>query len=420
MVLVDRIKNSIPEFPALCLIARRFPKSYVSVIGVLALLGYSLVLMFPWMAVEGAGQVYRYATRLMAADTLDQQLLIYGGIWLGLALLGLLGSYRMVKLKFAQPRGLELNQQNAPALLNTLQSFEQEHVWPKINRVVLTQNFELDVVKTPVFALPVWSRNHLVIGYSVLQALDSEQLHCLLHRRLLQNAKRTNPLVNFLAFSRQTWKAYAQAFKGSALDKPFAVLFGLYADVYSKAATYVAQQDELLADDRALNSFNDESFLRAMEMFRVSRAVIASHFWPKLEKAVLSSSSPASAARKVKPFTMLPRFLQQSLTAERISRYLGKMENEQVNHRNGDAPFALVLHNMGHAKAIMIKPNKSSAADAIFGTQKTPVIENMMNKLWLSYVFGVPMKSDSAQGTSSANARKNTRSKNDTASANVF
>ena len=180
----------------------KFPRFYLGCVVLIALSGYAFVLLFPLLVLAGLLNIYEI---FALGDISNWQAAL---TWLAVVLIASLVSYRLTLIKPKKPVGLTLPEDKAPELFKLVQQHHAYFKRPKIHHIVITANYELDIVKTPMLALPVWSTNTMVIGLPVLQSLSKEQLECVVARRIGQFSKRYNPLTNWLYQLRAIWQQY--------------------------------------------------------------------------------------------------------------------------------------------------------------------------------------------------------------------
>jgi hypothetical protein len=135
----------------------RFPRFYLGCVVLLALSGYAYVLLFPLLVPIGLLNIYEI---FALGDIANWQAAL---IWSAVVLVATLVSYRITQIKPKTPVGLTLSEDKAPELFKLAQQHHAYFKRPEIHRIVITANYELDIVKTPMWALPVWSTNTMVI-----------------------------------------------------------------------------------------------------------------------------------------------------------------------------------------------------------------------------------------------------------------
>ena len=186
-------------------LAETFPRGYLLAATVLAIAGYGWLLLFPWLVLAGISGAYEALTGQPAVAW--SRLLIWSTVTAGSALI----TCRMARYRPTLPAGIVLDRKKATALFDLVDELGRHYRRLGIDRVVISGEFALELVKTPYCALPLWSMNTLVIGLPLIQSLSPTQFRCALARRLGQFSKRRNPLGNWLYQLRQVWPQYAIA-----------------------------------------------------------------------------------------------------------------------------------------------------------------------------------------------------------------
>ena len=164
--------------------ALAYPKAYVAVVTAAALAGYAFLLLFPSLSVAALLKLVAVAQAVpFTLDSFSQ-----GLVWFSVFVFGVAMSHHILTIEFALPKGVGLWVSQAPELLARIETPREAGLWrnffwPKFSNVLLSEKFELEIRKTPVSGVPVWSKNTLVIGLPVMQTM-SEHYFVSLSRRL--------------------------------------------------------------------------------------------------------------------------------------------------------------------------------------------------------------------------------------------
>jgi hypothetical protein len=321
-------------------LAELYPRPYVFLLTGFALLGYACLLLFPLLVVAGLAGIYQ----ALAASP--------GVAWLPLLAWALvtgicgLASYRLLQFRPVLPGGVVLDRQQAPALFQLVEETGAHYACPGPDRIVITGEYQLDIVNTPVSILPFWSTRSLLIGLPLLQCLSTTRFQCVLARRLGQGSRRGNRLLNWLYTLRSTWPRYREMVAGA--DPGHIVvgaLFSVYAPVYTVLSTAAARLDELQADSCAMELFSDEDVLDAITTDVVYRLFLGERYWPAINK-LLEQDAEAAPATHAGMAKVLHAGLHAGTVVEWIER---AMSTEQ----QWDDPWPLLvrrLENIGHAQ----------------------------------------------------------------------
>ncbi len=350
----------------------KFPRCYLGFVTLIAIIGYAFVLLFPILVVAGIPYIY---LALTASDVINWQ---YALIWSVIVLFACLISYRSTQIKPVPPAGLSLTEDKAPELFKLVHQLHNHYRRPIIHRLVITGNYQLDIIKTPRWALPVWSINTMVIGLPVLQGLTPKQFECMVARRVGQFSKRENPLTNWLYQLRPIWQQYRHIYAkqkrfGSEIMKWF---FAVYAPFYMAISVYAARRDELNADSYAMELFNDEDVREMVTADAVCRWYLHNQYWPAVYKiaSVETKSLPT-------PHTKMAAAVHANLKSSRLDILVNKVFNQKPARKNAMPSLRQRIKNIGHEQPGMYDTTEN-AAIYYLGTSMQGVV-SVIDKLWL-------------------------------------
>jgi hypothetical protein len=332
--------------------AELHPRAYLFFMAVFALLGYGCLLLFPLLALAGLVGVCRALVSVPDIHWLSML------AWMLVAGFSGLTSYRLFQFRCPLPAGVVLERQQAPSLFQLLDDMCAHYACPRIDRVLLTDGYAIDVVDTPEQALPIRPTRSLLIGISLLQCLSMTRFQCALARRLGQSSRRNNHLLNWLYALRSIWTCYGETACGAdPAYLPVRTLFALYAPLYTVLGTVAARLDELQADSYAMELFNDEDVLDAITTDAVHRLFLRERYWPAIRKLREQGAGIDASA-----WTRIPMVLKAGLHAGNISRHI---EQAMTAEQHWDDPWpSLVrrIENIGHAEACMNPDTQEPAA----------------------------------------------------------
>jgi len=351
----------------------RFPRFYLGCVALLAITGYAFVLLFPLLVPAGLHNIYE---EIAVSDVTNWQSVL---IWLVVVLVAALVSYRITQIRLKTPVGLTLAEDKAPELFKLVQQHRSYFKRPEIHRLVITANYELDIVKTPMWALPVWSTNTMIIGLPVLQSLSPKQFECVVARRIGQFSKRYNPMTNWLYQLREIWQQYRISYstqKGFGIE-PMKWFFAVYAPLYTMVSRYAARLDELNADTYAMELFNDEEILEMITADALFRWYLQNQFWPAVYKiaSIDTKSLPT-------PHTTMASAVHAIKNGERLDSLVEKVYKEKPYSRNAIPSLQERIKNIGHEKPHMEQHTEENAAVFYLGASVKGVID-VIDKLWL-------------------------------------
>lgn len=324
-------------------LAELYPRSYLLFLAGFALLGYACLLLFPLLVLAGMAGIYR----ALAAPP--------GVTWLPLLAWVLvtgvcgLASYRLFRFRPYLPTGFGLDRQQAPALFQLVEETSAHYACPGVDRIVITGEYQLDIVNTPLTVLPFWSTRSLLVGLPLLQCLSMTRFQCALARRLGQSSRRNNRLLNWLYVQRTTWPRYQELVAGTDPGRLLVgALFSIYAPVYTVLSTAAARLDELQADSYAMEQFSDEDVLDAITTDVVYRLFLRERYWPAFRKLLKQDAATAPDTH-----VSMAKILHAGLCDGNIGEWI---ERAMSAEQQWDDPWpSLVrrLENIGHTQAAM-------------------------------------------------------------------
>jgi hypothetical protein len=336
-------------------LANTWPRAYLLLAGTVALSGYLWLLLFPWLVVDSGLEIQAAVTDDRGIDMLRVLL------WLSVGAVATLASVRLYRFRPAVPAGKTVDDTTHPALLQLVAEQSRDYPGVRIDRVVLTADFALDIVKTPRHALPVTFTTTLLIGVPLLQVLSEQQFQCALARRLGQFSMRYNQLENWLYRLRGVWPQYCDpARRGGPGYQPLAWLFRLYVPVLHLVSAPAAQLDELAADDYAMELFSDEDVRDTIATLAVCQQYLETKYWPVLRRFAEKNERVLGPLR-----AGMAAVLRAGLQPGAVDHWLA--ETLRTEERCGDPVPSLArrLNNIGFGTAHM-EPLASETAATIY------------------------------------------------------
>ena len=339
-------------------LAETYPRGYLLVVTGFAVAGYGWLLLFPWLVLAGVSGSY---DALIGQPAVAWSHLI---VWSAVAVCSALVTYRVAQFRPALPAGIVLDRKKAPALFELVEELHRHYRHPRIDRMVITGAFALEVVKTPCWALPVWSTNTLVIGLPLMQSLSAAQFRCALARRLGQFSKRHNPLGNWLYQLRRIWPLYGIATEAADPGfQPVRRFFSVFAPLYESISLPAARLDELAADSYAMEVCSDEEVLDTITVETVCRLYLEEKFWPVYRKL-----SARMQEAMLKPHAGMASVLRAGLQGDRGLEWLKKAMAMELRWDDPMPSLEKRVENIGHLKTRMVVIAAVPAAAVYLGT----------------------------------------------------
>ena len=334
-------------------LAESHPRAYLLVATTFALAGYACLLFFPWLVFRSVIGIHEV---LFKSQSLDWIHLL---IWLAVAMLSILASYRIFLFRPALPSGVVLNKNTAPMLFQLVADQTRHYGGTGIDRIVLTSDFELDIVKTPRCALPMWSSSTLVIGLPLLQCLSAPMFQCALASRLGQLSRRSEWLENWLYQLRGIWPQYCAHEQGSVFGfQPVRWFFLIYAPIYKVITVPAAHSNELAADKCAMELFNDDEMLDTITTQMVCYRYLADEYWPAMQKIAATGKETAGNL-----YPSMFSALHKVLHSDKAAHWLKRAVSTENQWDDAMPSLTRRVENIGHTQARISTIVSKSAAN---------------------------------------------------------
>ncbi|KPJ95094.1 MAG: hypothetical protein AMJ55_04735 [Gammaproteobacteria bacterium SG8_15] len=353
--------------------AQQYPNTYAALQVLAALVGYVYLLLFPVLLLAGIWTLGSYVVLEQASGNAMH----FIG-WTLITGISAMVTIQLTKIKFFSTPGITLDAPMANKLHLLLDKFADETTIPRIDRIVVTEQLSIDLVKTPTMAIPFWSSNTLVIGLPLMQCLTPEYFECAVIRKLLQYTKRRNCLIKWLHQLRNVWLLYMNVLsKNITLGTlPLAIFFKLYAPLYRDLTTPVAHRNELDADLDTLQFVNDEDLLQTIEAVIVAKIYLDQQYWPKIRKSLKENQDI-----DIQPYSKLEEMLKQGLTTKNTKRWLDSVFESESHRLKAIPSLRARMHNIGRARIRIPERLQQTAAQAYLEHDYLKIVDSV-NQLW--------------------------------------
>ncbi|MDB6071406.1 MAG: hypothetical protein JWL81_2577, partial [Verrucomicrobiales bacterium] len=113
---------------------------------------------------------------------------------------------KAVWIRLEAPTGLRLDRENAPALMDLLESMRTRLNAAAFHRVLLTPEYNASVCQVPLLGMFGWHRNYLSLGLPLLQSLSAPEFEGVLAHECAHLARGHAGLGNWLYRMRRSWQ----------------------------------------------------------------------------------------------------------------------------------------------------------------------------------------------------------------------
>lgn len=350
----------------------KFHRTYLGIVCLFALAGYGFVLLFPFLVIMSGSSIIEM---LFSSEVIDTQLIL---IWLAVFLLSGVLTYRVITIRPVPAVGFTMPETKIPKVYALVEKLQSHFKRPTIHRIIITANYELDIIKTPQWMLPIWSKNTLIIGLPLMLCLSPKQFEHMMARRIGQFSKQNNPVTNWLYQLRGIWEQYTYIYskQKSPENKILKWFFMIYASIYKSISVYAARTDELNADTYAMEMYQHDEICEMITADAVCRWYLKKKFWPAIDKVAAVKTEVS-----LKPYRKLATVISGNLNAENITG-LKRLAMKHVPGRSDTLPSLKIrLANIGHDVPQMFENKGDNASVHFLGASENGAI-NLMDKLW--------------------------------------
>lgn len=354
------------------------PEVYLRLALGFTLIGYFLIALIPLYFLSA---VITLISGISDAKTWSdwQSLLVWLGIAAGSGFLTVL----MLRLHVSSPSGLGIKPDKAPKLYELLDELQQSFKHPRIDRVVLHDNFSLEFIPVPRFGLPLLTVNVLYIGLPVMQSLSATQFKGMLARKLGQYSMQHNRLTHMIYRFRQYAALYQLAYTKQSREQwfylPFKWFFQLYVPWLNALTVHAARRDELEADAYALQVMNNDEYADNLIRTAVVETFLQEKYWPKVNELISKQPPPAD----IMPHSSMSKALRSGLSDTEFAASLERLMKQDPPWNSAVPGLHTRLEHMGHRTLSLPPPVLESAAQRLLGTAFGAIVK-LMDQHWLS------------------------------------
>ncbi len=346
------------------------------ILGVIAALPGLIVLYgFPVTAIILLTQLPQ---RFSAATTIQDWVIF------GISLLAILVcswmTWLIIRTPLKPPHGILLDHVTAPALLELIDELENNYGRASAHSVVLRSDFDIQLVRTPRFGLPIMSTNTLTIGLPLLLSLPPAHFRAILARRIGQASGKHNHLSGWLYQLNGIWRTYRDSYsrQKSPAIRLLGIFFKLYRPFYQRLGLFAIREDELEADRYALELVNDRDMAGVMSQEVITRLFLEQKYWPKITQLVRRGGGTGYA-----PFRQMSSVVQKGLNTEEARSLLMAVINKPDKLKNTMPPLKTRLDNIGQQKTGSPTALTQTAAAEYIDTATLNKIVDKFDQRWL-------------------------------------
>jgi len=358
--------NLLGEFAA------NYYGTYSGVVTLVALLGFSIFLIFPVLTCYGMLLLYEAAfLTLNSTHAWLGPVMIIGGIY---------GSAMVFQLKPWRPSGIDVDAEKIPVLFSEIDGLRRHLAVENIQRTLIDGEARVKLVKTPGAMLPLRLRQTLVIGLPLLQCMETQQFRFLLARAVSKPQSTAALLGQWHGDMGEIWQTYAEQLShGPGLFRKLpAKFFVLYADFFSWLSEYSVQHAVFDADVRALSVSTSLAAREALQGEYLVKRFLRDFYWPRVETVI-------SSQFRLLPFAYakLPEVYRKTLGKLQPASWLDEEIAVWNNTPGLTSELVMRFICLGFRSFVPLASTERSAAQAYLGEYQQRIISTV-DMLWLN------------------------------------
>ncbi len=252
------------------------PRLYRAKVGLLAAVGYAYI--FGVLAVL-------VALLAVLAIVAVKGRAHYSAFKAAIPLLILAGAIlRALWVRLAPPKGIALGRAEAGRLLDAVEKIRRAVHGPRVDHVLLTDDFNAAVVQVPRLGIFGWYRNFLVVGLPLMHALSPAQFEAVLAHEMGHLSGSHGRFGAWIYRIRKTWYGLVDALVreerwGAFL---FTRFFRWYAPYFGAYSFVLARANEYDADRCSAEYAGADAAADALVTVSVKGAFLDETYWPAI------------------------------------------------------------------------------------------------------------------------------------------
>lgn len=363
--------------------ARKNPRGYQLLVGVIAILGYAymvaivaVAILLLILTVAGFLAIIRF-TNSINRITLGFFFLIVAILIVPIAVI-FEAIWKALTIKVASPVGLPLNRKEFPELAQLVDRLAREIGVENLRRILLVPEFNASVVQVPKYGAFGFADNYLMIGLPLLQSISSNQLTAILSHEfghLSSNHSKFDAWIYRLsiAYSKLLANSNSQDSSGAI----FKVFLNWYVPLLNAYSFVLRRRNEYTADNFAVKIAGASSTADALILIDVYSLNLDEQFWSMVYHSVHEEAEPPADV-----FARLGSFVKEDIEINKAQDLLERCLLETTNYADTHPCLRDRLQAIGYTNKINLPPRVDlTAAEKYLGNSLDRVTQQL-NDIW--------------------------------------
>ncbi|HXQ70129.1 MAG TPA: M48 family metalloprotease [Pyrinomonadaceae bacterium] len=309
-------------------------------------------------------------------------------LWIPLVLAGLV--LKSLWITAHEPDGKELQRHEAPALFDLVDEIRKTLNGPKVDHVLVNDEFNAAVAQVPQFGMFGWSSNYLIVGLPLMRAFSPDEFRAILAHELGHlSGKHSGWFQSWIYRTRASWyqvliRVHEERSYAAFLFEPFLNWYAPYMNSYSFV---LARAQELEADKYSVELVGKDTTALALSRRETKIRGFIEDFRPQFFRG---ANDQPMIPRDT--FTQVMTGYEQPVSHTKAQRWLLEALREPTGYADTHPAFGDRLAAIGFQRdgaevtrliEAVVKANeiKESAATRYLN-QLPDDFEPSMNRLW--------------------------------------
>ncbi|HYV13637.1 MAG TPA: M48 family metalloprotease [Pyrinomonadaceae bacterium] len=266
-------------------------------------------------------------------------------VWIPLAMVGLV--LRSLWITIPEPDGIKLTHEQAPELFDLVSEVRQALDGPKIDHILVSDEYNAYIAQIPQFGMFGWLHNYLVVGLPLMHALNPAEFRSVLAHEVGHLSGKHGRFSGWIYRLRQSWVEVLTNVERerdymSFLFEPFIKWYAPYLNAYSFV---LARAQEGQADEYSVQLAGKEVAAVALVRLAAKERGLMENFWPNFFKqAKQQPKTPTD------PFVQMLGGLDQPVGATNTQKWFFEALRVPTEYQDTHPALGDRLAAMGFAK----------------------------------------------------------------------
>jgi hypothetical protein len=282
---------------------------------------------------------------------------------------------RSLAVRIEPPEGIPLSRAEAPALHNAIDAVNHSVRGPSLHALLVDSDMNAGVVQVPRLGI-FGSRNYLVTGLPLLQALTPTEFRAVLAHELAHLSRRHGRLGVWIYRVRATWEQLLTSLEArrSVATGVFRRFFEWYVPVFNAHTFPLMRTHEFEADRLAADAVGGDALGHALGRLAVADGFLHTRYWPSVLSGAGDDPAPPRTA-----FTQLAGRIRDAALDERSEGWLDAALSEEPGPTDSHPALAQRLAALGLDPSVLRTPDddQERAADVYLGERATELAKQL-------------------------------------------